>query len=308
MKKDIDIIIPLLSIIILTIMLTKLLKPGVRNTVFIFLLSLICVYIPSSSMVRHIYYIPFISMLVILFLVMLMVSKLNNRIKIIIALGVLLVYNRPLSLTCKIIYTAIKVIKTKEKYPDSVLANNINDIFLSCGIKIRKNFRTLTETPTIFIANYCRDRVENAACILVPRNLSIMMQEGFSKINMSNIINRPIYVNGHGKGNFDIICEQVKEAHNEGNDIFVYINSPSYFNYMNKYSSGIYHIAKKLNITVTPLAIDYIDTKFGTIPNQKFYIESGDSFFVDNIKTAKYKTRNFHIKSHIKFKKRKYTA
>jgi hypothetical protein len=299
MKKDIDIIIPLLSIIILTIVLIKLLKPGIRNTVFIFLLSLICVYIPSSSMVRHIYYIPFISILVILFLIMLMVSKLNNRIKIIIALGVLLIYNRPLLLTSRIIYSAIKVIRTKEKYPDSVLANNINDIFLSS---------TLTETPTIFVANYCRDRVENAACILVPRNLSIMMQEGFSKINMSNIINKPIYVNGHGKGNFDIICEQVKEAHNEGNDIFVYINSPSYFNYMNKYSSGIYHIAKKLNITITPLAIDYIDTKFGSIPNQKFYIESGDSFFVDDIKTAKYKTRSFHIKSHIKFKLRKYTA
>ena len=304
--KDLDVVLPLISIVILTIVLVKLLKLGKMDTICIFLFSLLCVYIPSASMVRHIYYIPLIAILVVLFLLMICTSRLKNTIKVVISLCVLIIYKRPLLLTFKIVYFAITIIRSKESYPDSAVGNMCKDIFTSQGLKIRTNFRTLTSKPTIFIANYCRDRAENTACIMLPRKLAIMMQSGFSKINMSNIINKPIYVNGHGKGNFDFIEKQVQEAHDEGNDIFVYINSPSYFNYMNRYSSGIYHIAKKLNITITPLAIDYIDTKFGTIPDQKFYMETGDSFYVDDIKTAKYISRDFHKKAHAKFKIRKY--
>lgn len=300
-------IIPSVIVLILCILFKKITTIKNRKSFVIFLSALLAVYIPSSPMRGHCYFMLAVSFLVIFVIVSLLLSRLNIKVKIVVILVIILIYYRPVYLVSGIISTSIQAMRTKEKYPDSHIGNIVVNLYANSGLKVITDFTKLPSTPTIILANYCRDRVENAACMIVPRKLAIMMQSGFKAVNMTNIINKPIYVHGHGKGNFENISEAIKKAYDEGNSIFVYINSPNYFNYLTRYKSGIFHIAKKHNISITPLAIDYVHTWFGTIPKQNFFMKAGDPFYVDgDISTAKYKTRSFHKRAHKRFKRNKF--
>ena len=258
-------------------------------------------------MLNHCYFMFVVSVLVIFAIVSLLLSRLNIKVKIVVILVIILIYYRPVYLVSSIISKSIQAIRTNQNYPDSYLGKIVMNIYTNSGLNVITDFSKLPSTPTIILANYCRDRVENVACMIVPRKLAILMQSGFKNVNMTNIINKPIYVHGHGKGNFENISEAIKKAHDEGNSIFVYINSPNYFNYLTRYKSGIFHIAKKHNISITPLAIDYVHTRFGTIPKQNFFMKAGEPFYVDgDISTAKYKTRSFHKWTHKRFKRNKF--
>jgi hypothetical protein len=300
-------LIPVMVVFIFCIFLKIKTKINNRKFFFILLLSLLVIYIPSSPMINHCYYILFVSFLSLLVIVTILLSNMNKKVKIFIIIVLILVYYRSIYLVSSIVCASTKAIITKEKYPDSLLGNIVIDIYKNSGIKVISDFSKLPKNPTIILANYCRDRVENAVTMMVPRKIAILMQSGFKSVKMTNIINKPIYVHGHGKGNFENISKSIKEAYDEGNSIFVYINSPNYFNYLTRYKSGIYHIAKKHGIPITPLAIDYVYTKFGFIPKQNFFIKAGESFYVDNdIYSAKRITRSFHKLAHKNFKKNKF--
>jgi hypothetical protein len=242
--------------------------------------------------------------MVIIAILMIMISKLNIKIKIVVVYLIIGIYYKTLYLVTMIIFLSIRSMQANKK-SDKQLSEHVKKLYKTCGLNIVTNFdKFKSRPPTILLANYCRDRVENSSCILVPRKLAIMMQVGFKQVNMSEIINKPIYV--HGKGTFEDITNKIKNAHEEGNDIFVYINSPSYFDYITRYKSGIFHIAKQLNISITPLSIDYINTNLGTIPTQNFCMKIGNPSFISNIYLSKYKIRKFHTKYQLKFQQVKF--
>jgi len=68
----------------------------------------------------------------------------------------------------------------------------------------------------------------------------------------------------------------------------------------------MFRIAKELNIPITLIAFDFVETKFHEIQKQNFHIEIGDTFKVDSIQDAIYKTRKFYNKALTKFIKQKY--
>lgn len=294
-------------VLITTIILKVILRLGKRDTAVVFFSCFLMIFVPSYRMIRHVYYFPLTCIMIIIAMVTIWLSKLHIRIRIGLTVLLCWMYYRTFLLVYGCVGTCIRSIMTpSSRRTDRWLLENIDGVYKRCGLRLVTNFGKLPSKPTILVASYCRDRMENVACILVPRKLAIMMQIGFKYVNMHNIINKPIYVRGHGKGNFDYICDQIKIAHDEGNDIFVYINSPSYYDYMGRYSSGIYHIAKKLGISITPVAFDYIDSVFGTIPNQNYCIKVGESFYVTTKGYAKCRTRKFHEQAHREFKKNKY--
>ena len=65
-------------------------------------------------------------------------------------------------------------------------------------------------------------------------------------------------------------------------------------------------IAKELNIPITLVAIDFIDTKFNNIQRQNFHIKIGETFKVDNIREAIHKSRKYFQKTLTRFIKQKY--
>ena len=76
--------------------------------------------------------------------------------------------------------------------------------------------------------------------------------------------------------------------------------------YISKLRSGMFSIAKELNVSVTPVCVDYIDTYFGAITNQNFRIRVGDTFMIDDTNISIQKTKKFFKETMKEFKKRKY--
>ena len=70
--------------------------------------------------------------------------------------------------------------------------------------------------------------------------------------------------------------------------------------------TGLFSIAKELDIPITLVAIDFVDTQFNNIQKQNFHIEIGDTFKVDNIQDAVYKSRKYYKKTLTKFMHQKY--
>lgn len=304
----IDLLSPLLYVVILMIIILYK-RCGVRkmDVIFIFLLCILAVYIVSTRLIRHLYYLCIVCIMVTVFIIMIVSSRIPKTCKIVIITLILSVYHKTIMLVTLVVCTSIKIIlSSKNNKNDETTSSKIKSILNVCGFRLVTNFDSLPRKPTIFLANYCRDRAENPACLLLPRKLAVLMADGFKHVNMAGIINKPIYVTVNNKGNFEYVQEQIKIAHDEGNDLFVYGNSPSYFDYMTRYKTGIFKIAKKLNITVTPVAIDYIHTNWGTIPSQNFFMKTGNQISVDNPDTARYLVRKFHLKCHEIFKREKF--
>jgi hypothetical protein len=273
--------------------------PKCIHIMFFVLLSIFCVYSPSIKMFRNQLYSLLVCLMIILFVNIILISPLTQNIKISLIFTILLLYRKTLYIVFMIIYKAT----SRSNENTCLIANNL---YHNCDINVITNFSELSPKPTIFLANYCRDRIENIAFAFIPHKLSIMMFSIFKKIKMTEKIECPIYIPGYGQGNFENITKQIKSSNQAGNSIFVYINRPSHFDYMTSHHSGMYHIAKKLGITITPISIDYIDFSFGIIKKQNFFMKVDKPFYVDNVNTAKYITRRFHQKCHLEFKANKY--
>ena len=62
---------------------------------------------------------------------------------------------------------------------------------------------------------------------------------------------------------------------------------------ISKLRTGLFRIAKELNISITPISIDYINAVYGIIPNQNFRICVGETFKPTEIYNDIYKVRKF---------------
>ena len=75
---------------------------------------------------------------------------------------------------------------------------------------------------------------------------------------------------------------------------------------MQHYLFCIFCIAKQLNIPITLVCIDYIDTYFGAITKQNFRIRIGDTFMVDDVSSNVFEVKKFFKETMNEFIRRKY--
>ena len=199
-------------------------------------------------------------------------------------------------------------------YVDSI-ENRINDSKLREVVKkiysptliIKTNFKKLPDKPTIFVSNYCNDRMENLSCILIPKDIAILMRDTITNITkLHKLVKWPIFTKE--KNNYQNTKNEIISHVNDGRSIFAYItkNPLDIPNVIHTVRTGLFSIAKELNIPITLVAIDFIDRKFNNIQKQNFHIEIGETFYVDNIKQAVYKTRKYYNKTLTKFIQQKY--
>lgn len=165
--------------------------------------------------------------------------------------------------------------------------------FFNRYFRVKHNFDKIPKKPTIFLSNYVKDRVENLACMMLPVDICPMLAEWLKYLR--NFIT-PIIIRGK-VGQYDIMKEKIKEMHNKGFYIFVYIEKQ--FSNINDDNigtlrNGVFSIAKELEIDVTPIAFDRIlyNNTF-MLEKQNYQICVGDTFRVDNVAESKYKTRRF---------------
>lgn len=281
---------------------------SVKEMILLIILSYLVITTPYLHVGHSIYSQIVLSMAIILLIIVIFLSNLPISTRILVSICILLIYRKNFSVLFNISISSCQTLNTpqKDRKDDSLLAKKIVNIYQRNGIKIVTNFERLPPHSTIILANYVNDRIENAFCILIPRKLSILMQSSFKKLNMDNIIHKPVYVTGVGKGNTKYVSREVKKSIDEGNDFFSYINNPGYYEYLSRPKKGMFVIAMEHNISVTPVTFDKIDTSFGYIGCQNYFIKVGDTFYVDNITTARNKTIRFYRESLKEFNKEKY--
>lgn len=161
------------------------------------------------------------------------------------------------------------------------------------NFSIYENFNKLPKTSSILLANYALDRYENILSLIIPGNVIFMMRKSLNRMfSLDHIVD---CIETSKKNSYEYVEKSILKAISENKLIFCYPCESRFiakYNY-GKMHSGIFRIAHKYGIPITLLHFDYIDTKFGIIYKQSFYIKVGETFLVKNIKDAQIKTKQF---------------
>lgn len=287
-----------------------MIKSKIFQITLIILLALICVLFPTLKLVGDVYYSFAVYGVLIFVIILILLLRINIKYKVIIIAVLFYIYRNNFFLTTKAFYNIIKqgyIHKVANRKDDTILRKVVYNIYSNLNLKL--NFNKLPNYPSIFVCNYCSDRLENFACILIPKDIAILMRDTLIKISKLHLLIKwPIYVKA--KDSYEETKIQVMEHINAGRSVFSYVSKtprlgPTHIQNMR---SGMFKIAKELNLPVTPIVIDSIDMKFGAIPYQNFNLEIGDSFYVDDINQAVINTKKFYTERMKFFQETKYTT
>ena len=276
--------------------------------VLIIILALICVLFPTLKLVSDVYYSFAVYGVLIITIFIILLLHINLKYKILIITILFFIYRNNFFITTKGFHNIIiqgYIHKVENRKDDTILRKVVRNMYSNLNLQL--NFYKLPNYPSIFVCNYCTDRLENFACILIPKDIAILMRDTLIKISKLHLLIKwPIYVKA--KDSYEETKNQVIDHINSGRSVFSYVSKtprlgPTHIQNMR---SGMFKIAKELNLPVTPIVIDYIDMKFGAIPYQNFNLEIGDSFYVYDIKEAVINTRKFYNERMKYFKETKY--
>ena len=279
------------------------------NEILLIILSLIIVLIPSLKLFCGFYYtFGTFALLLILFIIILFL-KINLKVKAMILLSLFLFFKNTYLTVGKTLVNVYKLayIDSVDKRKDDTALRNVVRRIYSPNLILKTNFKKLPDKPTIFVSNYCNDRIENLSCILIPKDIAILMRDGLKNtVKLHKLVKWPIFTTE--KNNYENTKSEIIKHTNEGRSIFAYITKYPLDipNVVHSVRTGLFSIAKELDIPVTLIAFDFIDTKFHNIQKQNFHIEIGETFKVDNVKDAVYKTRKYYKKALTKFINQKY--
>jgi len=260
------------------------------------ILILILVIIPSLKNMGDCYYLFAVFTFLLLFISTILLSNLKIEIKVTIILILFLLYKNTFIVVGSFVFILLKLIyidSIEDRKNNKSLVKLVKPIYTTY-FNLITNFENLPSIPSIIVCNYCNDRVENLCCILLPVDLAIMMRDQVrNTMRFDKIVKWRIETKKNGS--FEETKTQIQNHIKDGRYIFTYVTKhPKYkFNYISKVRSGVFYIAKELNIPITLLAIDYIDTSFGMIPYQNFRIHVGDTFYVEDPKKTVFKCKKF---------------
>jgi hypothetical protein len=243
----------------------------------------------------------------LLFIVILLLP-IGRNIKIVLLAFYVFMFNINLKFMTRIVSWAINgyngyYISEKD---DTVIREDVTDLFKS-AFRFHDNFGKLPDKPGIIVCNYIWDRLENLASIIIPRNLAIVGSAKFMKNSKINYLIKHFIITNENGNSYERMKLEIKNHIDNGRYVFAYVSKPvTHDHYISKLRSGMFRIAKELNIPITPLAVDYIDSYYGIIPYQNFYMHVGETFYIDDVDSDMYRMRKFFTERVQFFKKNKY--
>lgn len=229
------------------------------------------------------------SIFIFIFLLFILFYNIDKKIKIIIV-GIILTL---FSFQIEFILGLVKV-------------RPVQEIFTR-NFRLIENFTELPKTPSILVLNYSQDKMETLVFKLIPVKC-VPIMAGWSSIKniienyTGNVIFRPY---NKRENMFNTIKTEIQKYIEKKFYIFTYISIPSKHFGLSKLRSGIFRIAKDLNVPITPICVDYIQNNFGYIPYQNFRIKVGETFYIQDIQQSMNRTRNFYKKNLTEFIKNK---
>jgi len=190
---------------------------------------------------------------------------------------------------------------------DNIIARNLIICWFDKNFKVIHNFENIPSHPTIFLYNYVNDRIENVTCIMIPTHICPVI--GLACLNFYKKVINPCIIIKKG-GHYDVLREEIRKVYDKGISTFVYVEKVRLgidWKKIGKIHTGVFKIAKELNITITPIVFDRIFyDKFYILKYQNYQIRVGDTFHVDDVQNSIYKTRRFFQDNIDKFKKTKF--
>jgi hypothetical protein len=163
------------------------------------------------------------------------------------------------------------------------------------NLHLKMNTEKLSKGCTIYVANYPTNYIEYLTHGLFCDKLCVVVHGPAVKIL------KYIYGKEHtisvDKGSFDRVKKEIRDKMREGYSIFSYVER-EYHDRKDVYDvcelrSGMFSIAKELNVTMTPVCIDHLDHIMGITNDTYFQIKVGDSFIVDNIEEDMARVKKF---------------
>lgn len=254
--------------------------------------------IPSIKNItyEHTYYIMSFSGIIMgIIISIIFMRNISQKLKLIIITCIFIIYRRNLGIIFDM-FNSCYIFKSTHMSKVSLLKHlrvYIQDI------------DKLSVQPNIILCNYCHDRIENFIPLLLNKPITIMMREklcGRFKLDVLFDV-----IKTKSKNSFDETKLQIKhKIFNENKYIFVYTNESPYINRHNygKIRSGVYRIAQELNVPITLVCFDNIDTTwYGSIKEQPFMISVGPTYYVNNIKKSMYTAKKFFRENTLKFER-----
>jgi hypothetical protein len=225
-------------------------------------------------------------------------------------IGIILyvLYRRNLALLIGSIYNIVKLgwFQSVENRPDNELAKRGIRNLLEANFNLHMDFEAMDQTrPSLILANYAQDRLENLACILIPGDIAIVMRDGFKPF-LGRVVKWSVLTKS--KDCYEETKTAIQNHATSGRSVFAYCTSYHTLRpgYIQKIRSGVFRIAQELNMPVTLLCIDYIETGFlWSIPSQNFRMKSSDTFHVTDVRESMHKARVFFRETLGEFSRRK---
>jgi hypothetical protein len=167
------------------------------------------------------------------------------------------------------------------------------DIFSEMNIKIHHNFDALPKNPSILLLNYPNCDFEYFINGILPIDVYYLVSKKAKPLmNLAEIKDKNIIYVKHNK-EFDYVLSEtekkIKDRH-----ILCYIEShKKSVSGLGRIKKGMFSIAKKLNIPITPIYIDKINHFYGITKKQTFYVKVGKTQLVNNVFCSKNNVKNF---------------
>ena len=206
----------------------------------------------------------------------------------------ILFYNKSIN----ILFTIIRVIimgnlSINKKITDKIITNTYNNLFHFCH-----NFRELPQINTIFVANHPHNPLDYAAFKMIPKKVAIVAGGLHFLVRWTCDKNDYILFNNNKGKNFSELKDKIKDKIKHMS-ILVFVENYKSVSLTDsgrkiaRLRSGIFSIAKDLNIPVTPLVIDRIHESWGRVHEQPFRMKIGKTFMVTNPKLNSLQTHKF---------------
>ena len=280
-----------------------------RHKLSMILLGTVASIIPSIKMFGDVYYTFAVYTIILFIIFLILLCDFNIKIKLAVIFSILILYRKNIYMTSGTFYTIIKegyFNSLHNRKDDKVLRDAVYKIF-NKNLKLKLDFSKLPDKPTIIVCNYCTDRLENLACILIPKDIAILMRDTLKKISkLHRLIKWPIYTKE--KNSYENTKKEVCKNIKEGRSVFSYITKTPRLGptYIQNIRTGMFKLAKELNVPVTLIAIDYIDSTIGMIKSQNFNIVVGDTYDIVDINDSVYRAKKFFKDMLCKFAAEKY--
>jgi 1-acyl-sn-glycerol-3-phosphate acyltransferase len=239
------------------------------------------------------------------FILTVLCSPIPDGVKCTVLLTVLTHYTRTLLFP---LHLVVEWFRTDLKTPRPQLAARMRTCF-STYFRLHHNLHTLRRRPHLIVANYPNDRLESFAVFMLARPYAFVVKSSVERhFHMSTRVPCILTPDTEHTQAYASTKEQVEEHLAAGRHIFSYINHPSSIHprHYERYRTGMLRIAQELDIPVTPMAIDQLETGVGgALCDQSFQVWLGEPFYVTDVAHDLHLLQQFFRKQTTRFQRYK---